>query len=91
MKREPENICHCLSNVPVFLHTSLPGLLLNCMQCKNSVLLDLSISDELMFNSRMWAKVYNSLFSLWEDSIKYKEWAKQQLLDENGSINLDSP
>ncbi len=60
------------------------------MQCKNPVSLeDANVSNELADAINKWRQLYSSLFTLWRDSVEYQEWAKQQLLDEIGSINLE--
>ena len=90
MKPEPEKSCHCSNDVPVILQGSLPESPLNCMQCKTPVSLeDVSVSDELADAINKWGQLYSSLFTLWRDSGEYQEWAKQKLLDEAGSINLE--
>jgi len=85
-----DNICRCSRDKPTLLHGSLPVSPLNCMQCKKPVILNNEItSNELEHATFKWAKTYNALFILWSDTIEYREWAKQKLLDEIGSINLE--
>jgi len=90
MRMDQDNICRCSTDEPALLHGALPVSPLNCMQCKRSILLnDAIISNELGDAIFKWAKTYNSLFILWSDTTEYREWAKQQLLDEVGAINLE--
>ena len=90
MKPDREKTCHCSNDAPVILQGSLPESPLNCMQCKIPVSLeDANVSDELADAINKWGQLYSSLFTLWCDSVEYREWAKQKLLDEIGSINLD--
>jgi len=89
MRLDQDKICHCPKDEPALLHGSLPVSPLNCMQCKKPIRLnDVIISNELEHAILKWARIYNSLFILWSGSIEYREWAKQQLLDETGHINL---
>ena len=90
MKTDTEDTCHCSSETPVILQGSLPGSPLNCMQCKKSVSIDdAKASGRLTGAINIWEQLYSALFTLWHDSDEYREWAKQQLLDETGSINLE--
>ena len=90
MVLDQDNICRCSRNEPALLRGSLPISPLNCMQCRKPILLsDAIISKELEQATFKWAKTYNSLFILWSDTMEYQEWAKQKLLDEIGSINLE--
>ncbi len=85
-----DKICRCSKDEPALLHGALPESPFNCMQCKKSILLnDAIISNELKHAILKWAKTYNSLFTLWSDTTEYREWAKQKLQDEIGSINLE--
>ena len=92
MKADPENTCHCSSETPVILQGPRPVSPLNCMQCKKPVspasLDDAKVSVGLTSTINKWKQLYSALFTLWHDSVEYREWAKQQLLDETGSINL---
>ncbi len=90
IRLDQDNICRCSRDEPALLHGSLPVSPLYCMQCKKPILLnDAIITNELEHATIKWAKTYNSLFILWSDTIEYREWAKQKLLDEIGSINLE--
>ena len=90
MKPGQSNICHCSTDEPAILNGALPVSPLNCMQCKSPIPLnDVIIPNELQHALSKWAKSYNSLFILWSETIEYREWAKQRLLDEIGSINLE--
>jgi len=90
MKPDREKTCHCSNDAPVILQGSLPESQLNCMQCKNPVSLeDVNVSDKLADAIKKWGQLYSSLFTLWHDSVECREWAKQELLDEIGSINLE--
>lgn len=90
MKPDQDNICRCSKDEPAILNGSLQVSPLICMQCKQPILLnDAIITNELKHAILKWAKTYNSLFNLWFDTIEYREWAKQKLLDEIGSINLE--
>jgi len=90
MNPNPEKTCHCSSVVPVILQGSLQESSLNCMQCKNPVSLeDTNVSDKLADAIKKWGQLYSSLFTLWHGSVEYREWAKQKLLDDIGSINLE--
>jgi len=90
MKPDSEKTCHCTSDVPVVLKGALPASPLNCMQCKKSVSLGgADVSDELANAINNWGQIYNSLFILWNDSVKYREWANLELQDEIGTINLE--
>jgi hypothetical protein len=89
MEPDSEKTCHCHSDEPVILQGSLPESPLNCMQCKNPVSLEgTNVSGELAEAINKWGRIHSSLFTLWRDSGEYREWAKQILLDEIGSINL---
>ncbi len=60
------------------------------MQCKKPVFLeDANVFDELADAINKWRQLYSALFTLWHDSVEYRQWSKQQLLDETGSINLE--
>lgn len=89
MKLDQDKTCRCSIDKPALLQGSLPTSPLNCMQCKKPIPLnDPIISNGLEHAIFKWAKIYNSLFTLWSDTTEYREWAKQQLLDEVGAINL---
>ena len=95
MKTDPENTCHCSSETPVILQGPRPVSPLNCMQCKNPVSTVSTVSldgakssDGLTSTINKWKQLYSALFTLWHDSVEYREWARRQLLDETGSINL---
>ncbi len=90
MSLEQDSICRCSRNEPVLLHGALPVSPLNCIRCRKPILLsDAIISKELEQAIFTWGQIYSALFTLWRDSIEYREWAKQKLLDETGSINLE--
>ncbi len=90
MKQNQANSCHCSIDAPVIMQGSLPESPVNCMQCKRPVSIDnTNIFDELVDTINKWGQLYSALFTLWNDSIEYREWAKQKLLDETGSINLE--
>jgi len=90
MKMDQENICHCSGDEPAVLRGSAAVSPLYCMQCKIPVSLEgENVAGELADAINEWAQVYSALFTLWRDSVEYREWAKQQLLDEIGSINLE--
>jgi len=87
---DQDSSCSCTRDKPVLLNGSQPVSPFNCMQCKKPVLLeDANVPDELAGAINMWGRLYRALFTLWRDSTEYREWAKQKLLDETGSINLD--
>ncbi len=90
MKTDQENTCQCSDETPVILNGSQQESPLNCMRCKKPVsLIESTSNDELAEAISKWGQLYRSLFTLWQGSIEYKQWAKEKLLDEIGSINLD--
>ncbi len=90
MNLNSENICHCSNESPVILQGSLTASPLNCIDCKKPVSLEgENKHEELNVSIDKWGKLYRSLFTLWHDSIDYRDWAKDNLLDEIGSINLE--
>lgn len=90
MNLNKQSICQCTMDAPVLLNGSLPISPLNCMRCKRPVPLVVpNVPDELTDAFSKWGRIYSSLFTLWRDSVEYRGWAKQKLLDETGSINLE--
>ncbi len=63
MRLDQYYICRWSKDVPVFLHGSRPVSPLNCMQCKNPILLEYaSVSDELADATNKWEQIYKSLY-----------------------------
>ncbi|MBT3203048.1 MAG: DUF2310 family Zn-ribbon-containing protein [Gammaproteobacteria bacterium] len=82
--------CHCSNDKPILLKGSNPLSPIICIDCKNPVSLEnVNITNKLKALLGKWAQIYHSIFTLWSDSIEYKEWAKKQLLDETGEINIE--
>jgi len=90
MKLSQQSICRCSDEKPVLLKGSNHSSPLICIGCKNPVSLKKSnVTDELVAALIKWGQIYRSLFTLWCESVEYREWAKNQLINEIGSINIE--
>jgi len=62
---------------------------LYCVICSGEVIperigFDAKLADEIA----SWRSVHQGLYCLWLDSGEYEEWAKQQLTNAGGQVNL---
>lgn len=71
------------------LRDSLDDNPLYCVTCNGEVAPErIGFAAELADDIASWRSVHRSLFCLWLDSGEYEEWAKQQLSDRRGQVNL---
>jgi len=90
IKNIQHEFCQCSDNNPVLLNGSKLNSPLICTSCKKAVSLEnINTTDDVVISLNKWAQVYHSLFTLGSDSTEYRDWAKKQLLDEIGAINIE--
>jgi predicted nucleic acid-binding Zn ribbon protein len=84
-----DEVCHCLDAPPIKLMCAITYNPVYCMNCNSEVPPEeLAMSEQLAQSIAQWRQVYDALDMLWLDSGDYEDWAKSQLLDVTGQVNI---
>jgi hypothetical protein len=81
--------CDCKTITSLILVYTLTDNPIHCYQCKGALDPErLQLSDKEIDSLASWDSVFSALYNLWLDSGEYEDWAKAQLLDKSGQVNL---
>lgn len=84
--------CDCHSIERLLLFYTLTDNPIHCFACKWAVDPEtLSLSDEQVCRIVAWHRQFRALYDLWLDSGEYEAWAKTQLLQPGGQVNVAVP
>lgn len=85
----PHESCGCVDAPPIKLMSALSYNPICCMSCNLEVRPDLlGLSESVVAAIANWRQIHDSLYLLWLDSGEYENWAKAQLLDLSGQVNV---
>jgi len=89
-RRTPdEEVCRCDPCQGLVLCDSLSDNPLRCLECNGEVApVRIGFGDQLAEDIAAWRSVHRALYLLWLDSGEYEPWARDRLLDPNGSVNV---
>jgi len=84
-----DEVCKCADSPPLVLVERLSALPIACMSCKGEVPPEtVGFPQDLAERVASWRNLHRALHTLWLDSAEYEAWARQQLEDQNGPINI---
>lgn len=84
----PQEQCECDSLEQVVLVNLLTDNPLHCIKCRKEIAPErLPLTSDDIREIAGWNSIANSLYKLWLDSTEYEAYAKERLLDPNGSVN----
>ena len=81
--------CDCPSIERLLLVYTLTDNPIHCFTCKGAVDPEtISLTDDQVYRVGSWHQVFRALYHLWLDSGEYEIWAKTQLLNPTGQVNV---
>lgn len=81
--------CDCQVLERLLLVYTLTDNPIHCFSCKGAVDPEtLSLSGEQVYRIVSWHRQFRALYDLWLDSGEYAAWAKTQLLQPAGQVNV---
>ena len=84
-----QEFCDCPSIDCLLLVYTLTDNPIHCFACKGVVDPEtISLSDEQVYRVATWHHRFRALYDLWLDSGEYEVWAKTQLLNPTGQVNV---
>jgi hypothetical protein len=84
-----EDHCNCAAPYEGYLAHKLVANPLHCLHCDGEIpLKNLQLSGPVIDALASWNSVFGALYSLWLDSGEYESWAKAQLLNAKGQVNV---
>jgi hypothetical protein len=85
-----DEICHCTDSPAIVLHARLSSSNpIACLRCNQEVPPErVGFSAQLAGNIAYWCNLRRALYTLWLDSEDYEAWARAQLEDPEGRVNI---
>jgi hypothetical protein len=81
--------CKCSGRPPVVLQGHLSPNPFVCLQCNGEVPPEqIGFSAALAEQVASWRQVHDAIYTLWLDSSDYESWARTQLEDPSGEVNV---
>lgn len=81
--------CDCSEISSILLVYTLTDNPIHCYKCKGTIDPEkLKLTSDEVYRIGTWHNVFSSLYLLWLDSGEYEAWAKEQLLNKNGQVNI---
>lgn len=85
-----DEVCGCANISDLLLVYTLTDNPIHCFKCKGEVDPErLGLSEERVEQVFTWLRKIRALYDLWLDSGEYESWAKSQLIDPSGQVNLE--
>jgi len=83
-------VCECDEVNELLLVYTLTDNPIHCYQCKGSIDPErLALSDGVVDDVASWRQVFSALYELWLNSGEYEAWAKENLLNRTGQVNVE--
>ncbi len=85
----PDELCSCTDAPPLLLRTAFGPCPVACSRCNLELRPEtLAPSAELVDNLASWRDFYGAFYALWLDSEEFETWARSQLADPTGPVNV---
>jgi hypothetical protein len=82
-------LCKCTDQAPIVLQGHFSPNPIVCLSCNGEVPPErIGFSGELAEDVAFWKNLHDALYTLWLDSSDYESWARAQLEDPKGRVNV---
>lgn len=86
----PCEICSCPGSPPIVLQDHLSSVPIACLRCNGEIPPErIGFTEALAERIQFWRDTYQALYQLWLSSGEYEAWARTQLENALGEINVE--
>jgi hypothetical protein len=84
-----DELCKCADKPPIVLQDHLSKNPIACLRCNGEVPPEwIGFTAEMAERLAFWRHLHHALFTLWLDSGEYEVWARTQLENPGGQLNV---
>jgi hypothetical protein len=84
-----DELCWCTDGPPIVLQAHLSPNPIACLKCNGEVPPErVGFPTKLAEGIAYWRHLHDALYALWLDSSDYELWARRQLEDPSGRVNV---
>ena len=85
----PDELCRCGEATPIALQEHLSPVPIACLRCNGEIPPErIGFTEQLAEEIAFWRNLHRALMTLWLDSGEYEAWARDQLENPFGQVNV---